>query len=144
MARLGHLLPFLKLLVGKNGFQLRVGVGTNLLNFCHSIVARKRVVLEDIAHFLVSLIHNRLDLRFLVGGQIEDERHPLNAWSAKHGVMRRGIGGRCLRHVRGFLGARGGAGEEAADGQRREKYSFGHFHKLFVLLNLIRLPPFSI
>lgn len=76
---LRHLLPFSELIRRQHGFQLRGGVIVNRFHLRALVVLRKTVVLVQVTHFLHLRVHDGLDLRFLVGGEVEVLGHAVKA-----------------------------------------------------------------
>ena len=66
-----HFLPLLELIRGQNRLQFRIGVFADGFHLGHAIVAGEILVLPQIAHFLPLIVEDRLDLGFLVIGQVE-------------------------------------------------------------------------
>src|SRR5207248_6044543 len=80
--------PFLKLLIVEERFDLGSGGFANLLHFGPACLGRYAPILHQRAHLGIFLIQNRLDLRFLVVGQLQE---PGDAGSAVDLARRRSI-----------------------------------------------------
>ena len=107
VAAIAHILPFLELLRCKNGFHLRSNVFTDGFHFGLAVFGSEAGVLPQVAHFLHLRVHDGLNFRFLVGGQVELFRPALKTSARWLAGWRSACGWSGRRRIGGIARAQG-------------------------------------
>src|SRR6185437_6612117 len=134
-----HGFELLLLLIVQYGFDFGVRVGADLLRLRAAVVARERVIVEERLHLLLTRFENGLDLRLLIGREVQRFGQVLQMRIGIHAAVMAPVS-LLLRWI-GFLRIDCGGGAKRQDSAECHDYDFAS-HTAFLPVVSVE-PAFS-
>jgi hypothetical protein len=130
-------LKFGELVVREDSLHLRHHVGADGSHLCAAVFRREAAV--QISYFFPLVVKHRLNLRYLIGSQVQIRGELFNGWShhpASHSTSGRAASGWSVGVSRK---QRRGQGQQPAHGEHRDHFRWFHKFRFVVVLFIINI-----